>query len=126
MRAVVLLLVLANLGLWAYMDYVAPQQRGATLAQQVQPERLKLIAGIDGAEVVAAASQACIEFGPLDESALARAKDTARTLQANISMAERRTETAIFLELREPSEIVVKQLGDSLKGASSGPCALES
>jgi hypothetical protein len=38
-------------------------------------------------------------------------------------MAERRSGAEIFLELRDPNDLVRKQLGEALPGVASGACA---
>lgn len=122
MRLLVLLFLLANLALWAYMEYVAPQGRPNAVAQQINPEKMRLLSSAEITQMPAASGPACVEFGPLDENAFALARESARRLQANLSAVERRTEAGIYLELRAPSDQVRKQLSELLPGVSAGIC----
>ena len=123
MRLLVLTLLLANLALWAFMEYLAPQGKPDVPAQQVSPEKMRLLSSTEIAQMPASSGPACVEFGPLKEDTFDLAEEKARSLQPGISLAERRTETGIFLELRAPSDNVRKQLSEFLTGVSAGICA---
>lgn len=121
MRLFALLLIFANLALWGYRDFAAPRLRGSALAQQVHPERLRLIGA---AELMRSEKQAppCVAFGPLDDAKLALAKMAARDLQNDISMAERRGDKGSYLELRSPSEALRGELATMLGEAREEVC----
>ncbi|HKO88882.1 MAG TPA: hypothetical protein VJU83_10265 [Burkholderiales bacterium] len=122
MRLLVLILFLANLALWSYREYLVPQMKIDAAAQQVNPEKMRLLKSEEGVEPLSE-NAGCIVFGPLDETKLSEAKERARSLQAGLAMSERKTEAGTYLELREPTDEVRKQLSDLLPGIDAGNCA---
>lgn len=104
-RIAVLVLLLANIMAFAYLDYDARRaDDGAAQAQQVHPERIRLMT----AQEVAALRRSdvsCVEIGPFDASGAARMREAAATLQPVPEVTERRDEAVlnapnIFLRLR--------------------------
>ena len=76
MRIVVLILLLANVALFAYLDYGAQADRDVSkaMAQQVQPERIRLMTEQEVAALQPGAAP-CLEVGPLTSAALSAARD---------------------------------------------------
>jgi hypothetical protein len=78
MRTLFFLLLLANLTLFGYikLDSLSAGE-GVRLAQQVQPDKIKLLTAQQvaalGPAKVAALADVCVEWGPLSESERARA-----------------------------------------------------
>jgi hypothetical protein len=123
MRLFALILLLANLLFWSYTEYFAPRTSGNALAQQVHPERMRLLSNAEIAQLPTANGPACIEFGPLDNATLATAKDKVRKLQPRIVLAERYGGEGAFLELRRASDAVRKAMSELLGGDNAGVCA---
>jgi hypothetical protein len=79
MRAAVLLLILANVLLFGYarLDRAAQSEAGR-LAEQVQPDRIRLLSSQQvaalGPAKVAALADVCVEWGPFSETDRARAQ----------------------------------------------------
>jgi hypothetical protein len=77
MRIVVLLLLLANATLFAYTRLDNGSGEGVRLAQQLQPEKIKLLSPQQvaalGPAKVAALADVCVEWGPFGEAERARA-----------------------------------------------------
>ena len=103
MRAVFLLLVLANLALFAWSRYGAPEVPSvAPQSRQVEPEKLKVVAPKDLAAPVAkkeklpekpaAASLACLEWGSFTLADAPRAQQALEPLALGERLAQRRTE----------------------------------
>jgi len=123
MRTFALLLLLLNLLFWAYVEYLAPRTSSDALAQQVQPERLRLLSNTEVAQLPASSGPACLEFGPLDTITLAMAKDRVRGIQPQIVLAERYGEDGAYLEMRRSSDAVRKAMSELLGGEKAGVCA---
>lgn len=78
MRIVVILLLLANLALFALMRLDSgPAGEGQRLAEQVQPDKLRILSPQQvaalGPAKVASMSDVCVEWGPLSEAERTRA-----------------------------------------------------
>ena len=104
MRAVFLLLVLANLAFFAWSHYGAPAPPGvAPQARQVEPDKLKVIAPkdlpapLDKKEKLPekpAPSLACLEWGSFTLTDAPRAEKALEPLALGPRLAQRRTEEA--------------------------------
>ena len=100
MRTLVLLLLLANLSLFAYTRLDASREGEAVrLAEQVQPDKIKLltpqqVAGLGPAKV-AALADVCIEWGPLSEADRPRAFADLEPLALGKLLTQRRIETTL-------------------------------
>ncbi|HEX6528676.1 MAG TPA: SPOR domain-containing protein [Burkholderiales bacterium] len=102
MRAVFLLLVLANLALFAWSRYGAPDVPSvAAQSRQVEPEKLKVIAPKDLPAPVAkkeklpekpAPSLACVEWGSFTLADTPRAQQALEPLALGERLAQKRTE----------------------------------
>lgn len=108
MRAFFLLLVLANIGFFAWSRYWSPPDASADagpLARQIEPEKLKVVQPEDlppaaaGARPAAAASVAaasgaikCIEWGSFTLTDAPRAEKALEPLALGPRLAQRRTE----------------------------------
>ncbi len=77
MRIVIILLLLANITLYAYTRLDSGGGEGLLLADQIQPDKIKLltpqqVAGLGPAKV-AALSDSCVEWGPFSDPDRTRA-----------------------------------------------------
>lgn len=120
MRIVVILLLLANLALFALTRLDAagggePQR----LAEQIQPEKLKLLTPQQVAALgpkAAAASEVCVEWGPMSETERARAMVELAPLNLGASITPRRVAARstgaqqTLIVLRDPSPSVMAKL----------------
>ena len=98
MRTLVLLLVLANLSFFGYTRLDAARDGEANrLAEQVQPDKIKLLTPQQvaalGPAKVAALADVCLEWGPLSETDRARALSELEPFQLGKLLTQRRTET---------------------------------
>jgi len=97
MRLLVFLLLLANVTLFLYieLDRVGGGE-GARLAQQVQPEKIKLLTPQQvaalGPAKVAALADVCVEWGPLSDSDRARAEATLASLELGRLLTQKKVE----------------------------------
>lgn len=97
MRIVILLLVLANLALFVvtHLDDVAGGE-GARLAQQVDPERIKLLTPQQVASLgpakMAALADVCAEWGPFSDAERAKALAELEPLQLGKLLSQRRVD----------------------------------
>jgi hypothetical protein len=94
MRAAVLLLILANLLLFGYTQLDREGRSEAVrLAQQVQPERLRLLSSREVAALapskVAALADVCVEWGPFAEADRRRAEADIEPLQLGRLVSQR-------------------------------------
>ena len=103
MRAVFLLLVLANLAFFAWSQYGAPQAPGVTpQSRQIEPDKLKIVAPKDLParvakkeklpEKPAAAAAACLEWGSFTLADAPRAQQALEPLALGERLAQKRTE----------------------------------
>ena len=102
MRALFLLLVLANVAFFAWSQYGAPQPAGvAAQSRQVEPEKLKIIAPKDLPSRVAKKEKApekpsplaaCLEWGSFTLADAPRAQQALEPLALGERVAQKRTE----------------------------------
>lgn len=99
MRTLVLLLVLANLTLFAYtrLDSVGSGE-GARLAQQVQPDKITLLTPQQvaalGPAKAASLADVCVEWGPLTDTDRARALADLEPLALGKLLSQKRVDVA--------------------------------
>ncbi len=98
MRIVVILLLLANLALFALTRLDStPGGEAQRLAEQVQPDKLKLLTSQQvaalGPAKVASLNDVCVEWGPLTEAERARALGELSPLGLGPLVTARRVET---------------------------------
>ncbi len=129
MRIVVLIMLLANVALLAYLDYDAQRTReqSAVAAQQVKPERIRLMTPQEVAALQPAAS-ICLEIGPLDQVTLAKVRQAIEALQPPPRMTERQDQANVFLQIRDVSDGVharVKGIAAGFGGAELRLCPAE-
>lgn len=130
MRIVVLILLLANVALLAYLDYGAQRTRdqSAVAAQQVKPERIRLMTPQEVAALQPAAS-ICLEIGPLDQITLAKVRQAVEALQPPPRMTERQDQAdVLFLQIRDVSDSVharVKGIAAGFGGVELRLCPAE-
>jgi hypothetical protein len=98
LRIVVLLLLLANLTFLAYTRLDATREGEAIrLAEQVQPDKIKLLTPQQvaalGPAKVAALADVCLEWGPLSDADRARALAALEPLALGKLLTQRRAET---------------------------------
>jgi hypothetical protein len=97
MRILAFLLLLANLTLFAYtrLDSVGAGE-GARLAQQVQPDKIKLLTPQQvaalGPAKVAALADVCIEWGPMSDADRARALASLEPLELGRLVTQKKVE----------------------------------
>jgi hypothetical protein len=101
MRALFLLLLLANLAFFAWAHYAGPTESGldsTPLARQIEPERLKIVGPDDAPAVVSPAkpspvlAQGCLEWGSFTLVDAPRAEKALEPLALGTRLAQRRTE----------------------------------
>jgi hypothetical protein len=129
MRIVVLILLLANVALLAYLDYDAQRTRdqSAVAAQQVKPERIRLMTEQEVAALQPVAI-VCLEIGPLDTATLAKARQAIEALRPTPRITDRQDQTNAFLQLRDVPDGMrarVKEIAAGL-GAELRICPAES
>lgn len=129
MRFFLLLLILLNLGLWAYIDYETqrPTPGATALAQQIKPERIRLMSAqeVTGLEPP---REVCLELGPLAAVDAMRARETVLNIHAGAQISERRAEPQVFLQVRNVPEAARRKLADAapnLGGAELRVCPAE-
>jgi hypothetical protein len=97
MRTLFFLLLLANITLFGYikLDNMSAGE-GVRLAQQVQPDKIKLLTPQQvaalGPAKVAALADVCVEWGPLSDSDRARALATIEPLDLSKLMTQKKVE----------------------------------
>jgi len=113
MRIVVLILLLANVALFAYLDYDAQAKRDVSkaMAQQVQPERIRLMTEQEVAALKPGAA-ACLEVGPLNSGDVSQARGAFEELQPAPQLTERSDPDrgASYLQLRNVPDAVRAQV----------------
>lgn len=97
MRIVVILLILANLGLFALTRLDASGGEPQRIIDQVQPEKIRLLSPQEVAQLgpgrSASLSDVCMEWGPLSDTERARAMADLAPLNINALISTRRVET---------------------------------
>ena len=99
MRALVLMLLLANVALLAYtrLDR-ASEGEGARLAQQVRPEGIKLLSAQQvaalGPAKIAALADVCLEWGPFADADRARALAALESASLGRLLTQKRVESS--------------------------------
>ena len=101
MRIVVILLLLANLALFALTRLDStPTGEGQRLAEQVQPDKVKLLTPQQvaalGPAKVASLNDVCVEWGPLSEAERTRALGELAPLSLGALVTTRRIDAAGF------------------------------
>src|SRR5262245_9414672 len=97
MRIVVLLLLVANLALFAYMKLDgAASGEGARLGEQVDPDKIRILAPQDvaalGPAKVAALADVCAEWGPFSDPDRAKALADLEPLQLGRLLTQRKVD----------------------------------
>ncbi len=96
MRIVLILLLLANLTLFAYTRLDSGSGEGVLLSDQLQPDKIKLltsqqVAGLGPAKI-AALSDACVEWGPFSDPDRTRALADLEPLALGRLLTQKRVE----------------------------------
>lgn len=95
MRTLFLFLVLANVGFFAWHyagEYLAPPAADP-LAQQIQPERVRILAPEELARrALARRPAACLELGPLAPADAVRAEEAMSAVAAGLKLTSRKAE----------------------------------
>jgi hypothetical protein len=105
MRIVLVLLLLANLTLFAYirLDGVGGGE-GVRLTQQVQPDKIKLLTPREvaalGPAKVAALADVCVEWGPLSDADRARAMTDLAPLALGTLLSQRHVDVPGIFAVR--------------------------
>ena len=96
MRALFLLLVAANLGFYAWTQYLAPPSAGSDpepLARQIEPHKLIILPPANpGAPGAKPKPAACIEWGSFATTDAARVEQALEPLALGARLAQRRSE----------------------------------
>lgn len=118
MRIFVLILLLANVVLFAYI-YEGQRSRTApaALAQQIKPERIRLMTA---QEVVALSPGVgvCVELGPLTPEQATQVRDSLAAIEPAAELSERqavdeaRGAPVVFLQVRDMSEALRKRINE--------------
>jgi hypothetical protein len=108
LRTVVILLLLANLSFFGYTRLDSPWDGEAVrLAEQVQPDKIKLLTPQQvaalGPAKVAALADVCLEWGPLPEGDRARALAELEPLALGKLLTQRRIDTNMAFWVYLPS-----------------------
>ena len=110
MRAILLLLLVANLTFFAFTRLdLASEGEGARLAQQVQPDRIRILTPQQvaalGPAKVAALADVCLEWGPFGDAERARALAELESSSLGRLLTQRRVEnsTAFWVYLPRTS-----------------------
>ena len=130
MRALFLLLLLANLGFFAWARYIAPPESGldpAPLTRQIQPDKLRIMgpddpapaAALPSAPKPASAALACLEWGSFTLADAPRAEKALEGLALGTRIAQRRTEETagwwVFIPPQPNRQAALKKAAE-LKG----------
>jgi len=122
MRIVVILLLLANLSLFAYTRLDAtPDGEGVRLTEQVQPEKIKLLTPKQVAQLgpakIAALADVCLEWGPFGDADRAKALAELEPLGLGKLLSQRRFEisTAFWIFLPSPNRADAERRAADLK-----------
>jgi hypothetical protein len=96
MRILFLLLVLANMALLGYRYYATHYAGSAAdpAAQQLQPERIRIVAPEELARLAASRRGPCIELGPIAANDAVRAEEVAAGLATGLKIQRRVEEPA--------------------------------
>jgi hypothetical protein len=100
MRAVFLLLVLANVGFFAWARYYTPSGESVPLARQVDPDKLKIVPPRDmpplslSQKMAGPAVTGCLEWGSFSLAEAPRAEKALEPLGLGSRLGQRRTEEA--------------------------------
>lgn len=96
MRTLFLTLAFANVAFFAWRYYVenySPVRGADPVAQQLQPERIRLVAPEDLARMAGGRRQAaCVELGPITAGDVARAEEAVSGIAAGLKVSQRRVE----------------------------------
>jgi SPOR domain len=94
-RTLFLILVFANVAFfaWRYYDEHFPSRGADPFAQQLYPERVKLVTPQELARLTGARRQAsCVELGPIAAGDAARAEEAVTGIAAGLKVAQRRVD----------------------------------
>lgn len=95
MRTLFLVLVLANVAFFGYRFYVTQHATRDLdpLAQQLQPERIRIISPEELARIAASRRRvACVELGPIAADDATRAEQAVTGVAAGLKLSQRRVE----------------------------------
>jgi len=96
MRIIVLLLLFANITLFAYTKLDAASGEAARLTQQVQPEKIRLLSPPEvaalGPSKIASLNDVCVELGPLSDAERGRALAELEPLALGRVLSQKRVE----------------------------------
>lgn len=121
MRTFVALLLLANLGLFAYSQYAQMNQgEPARIANQLQPEKIKLLAPSQVANLgpakAAQLNNVCLEWGAFTDAERIAAIAALEPLQLGKQMSQRRAETTssfwVFVPPLSSKQAADKKVGE--------------
>ena len=114
MRIIVLLLLFANITLFAYTKLDSGGGEGVRLTQQVQPAKVRLLSPPEVAALgplkVAALNDVCVEFGPLSDGERGRALAELEPLALGRVLSQKRVLAQTVLVVRDPQQAVVARL----------------
>jgi hypothetical protein len=94
-RTLFLILAFANVAFFAwryYLEHYSATRSADPVAQQLHPERIKLVAPEDLARMGPGRRQACVELGPIATGDAARAEGAVSAIAAGLKVSQRRVE----------------------------------
>lgn len=127
MRIVLILLLLANIALFALTRFDSQAGEPQRIAEQLQPEKIKLlspqqVAALRSAKT-ASPGEVCVEWGPFSESERARVTAELAPLSIGAQMSTRRVDRAViaqtilvFRDLPPPALARIRELVPSYAG----------
>lgn len=118
MRIVIVLLILANLTLYAYTRLDSGGGEGILLQDQVQPDKIKLLTSQQvaalGPAKVASLADVCLEWGPFGDAERSRALTDLEPLGLGRLVSQRRADAdkggQWFVVIRDPQQAVVSRV----------------
>lgn len=128
-RVLILMLVLANVMAFAYLDDRARHaETDTTRAQQIHPERIRPMSARE-VRALQAERDACVEIGPFNALDLAHLREVAAALQPppRIEVREAAAQEA-YLRLHGLDEAGRTRMGEvvtGFAGVAMQPCAVE-
>jgi hypothetical protein len=140
MRTLVILLLLANLSLFAYTRLDSAGGEGARLKEQVRPDKIKLLTPKEvaalGPTSAASLADVCLEWGPFGDADRPRALAELEALGLSKLVSQRRVEASAgaraqaaqtLIIVRDPQQSLLarlRELAPSFPSAEAkiGPC----
>jgi SPOR domain len=127
-RALFLVLLLANVALYAWSRYGAPQDPPAPISRQIAPDKVKVVAPANlpppaaavtkppAAAPTAAATSSCLEWGSFSVADAPRAEQALEPLGLGARLAQRRSEEPagwwVFIPPQSNRQLALRKAGE--------------